>query len=191
MPLLVLVIGGSSRFLDQDPLFLRLGSDKGADGSLLDDEVFLFANGVLPQLILDVLEADGFAVQAVFAFAGAEYPVADDQLFHVAQSDDSVGHAQGRSLGVAVEDEIFGPVSADGFQAEAARAGLWDQSLQGLPYKQAKEMTLRQFNHAYIGHTLAGCDGNVTQAAHAMGMERQALQQIMRRYDIPADKYRG
>jgi ActR/RegA family two-component response regulator len=52
-------------------------------------------------------------------------------------------------------------------------------------------MTLSRFNHAYIGRLLAECDGNVTQAARAMGMERQALQQLMRRYDIPADKYRG
>ena len=45
--------------------------------------------------------------------------------------------------------------------------------------------------YAYIGHLLALCDGFVTQAARAMGLERQALQQLMRRYDIPVDKYRG
>ncbi len=86
--------------------------------------------------------------------------------------------------------EVIDPADV-GFQNDGSRLGLWDQSLQGLPYKQAKEATLRQFNHAYIGHLLSNCDGNVTQAARAMGMERQALQQIMRRYDIPADKYRG
>jgi transcriptional regulator of acetoin/glycerol metabolism len=32
--------------------------------------------------------------------------------------------------------------------------------------------------------------GNVTQAAKACGLERQALQQIMRRYGITADPYR-
>jgi DNA-binding NtrC family response regulator len=78
-----------------------------------------------------------------------------------------------------------------GLQDSGDRPGLWDLSMEGIPYKQAKEMTLSRFNHAYIGRLLAECDGNVTQAARAMGMERQALQQLMRRYDIPADKYRG
>jgi hypothetical protein len=40
--------------------------------------------------------------------------------------------------------------------------------------------TLQHFNQACIGHMLTINSGNVTQAAHACGMERQALQQIMR-----------
>jgi transcriptional regulator of acetoin/glycerol metabolism len=32
--------------------------------------------------------------------------------------------------------------------------------------------------------------GNVTQAAKKCGLERQALQQIMRRFSITADMYR-
>ena len=58
------------------------------------------------------------------------------------------------------------------------------------PYKQAKEDNLHAFNAAYIGHMLTLSKGNVTQAARACGLERQALQQIMRRYDITADPYR-
>jgi len=58
------------------------------------------------------------------------------------------------------------------------------------PYKQAKEGTLKAFNSAYIGHMLSQSKGNVTQAAKACGLERQALQQIMRRYDISAEPYR-
>jgi DNA-binding NtrC family response regulator len=60
-----------------------------------------------------------------------------------------------------------------------------------LPYKEAKEQTLRHFNHSYIGHALATCRGNVTQAARMCGLERQALQQIMRRYEVKADEYRS
>jgi transcriptional regulator with PAS, ATPase and Fis domain len=57
-------------------------------------------------------------------------------------------------------------------------------------YKDAKEKTLRQFNHAYIGRLLSETDGNVTRAAKNCGLERQALQQIMRRFGIRADAYR-
>lgn len=62
--------------------------------------------------------------------------------------------------------------------------------LLDLPYKEAKESNLQAFNAAYIGHMLTQSKGNVTQAAKACGLERQALQQIMRRYGITADPYR-
>jgi DNA-binding NtrC family response regulator len=59
-----------------------------------------------------------------------------------------------------------------------------------LPYKEAKENNLSAFNAAYIGHMLTLSKGNVTQAAKACALERQALQQIMRRYGISAEPYR-
>ena len=59
-----------------------------------------------------------------------------------------------------------------------------------LPYKAAKEETLNQFNASYIGEMLSQSRGNVTQAAKKCGLERQALQQIMRRYGIKADAFR-
>jgi DNA-binding NtrC family response regulator len=62
--------------------------------------------------------------------------------------------------------------------------------LLDLPYKEAKESNLKAFNATYIGHLLTLNEGNVTQAAKTCGLERQALQQIMRRYGIAADPYR-
>ncbi len=59
-----------------------------------------------------------------------------------------------------------------------------------LAYKEAKESTLQAFNEAYFGHLLAQNGGNVTQAARACGLERQVMQQIMRRYGISAAPYR-
>ena len=60
----------------------------------------------------------------------------------------------------------------------------------GLPYKEAKENTLLRFNQDYFSHLLTENKGNVTQAARQCGLERQSLQQIMRRYGIKADIYR-
>ncbi len=62
---------------------------------------------------------------------------------------------------------------------------------QDQAYKTAKENLLRRFTQSYVGNLLIRNQGNVTQAARAAGMERQALQQLMRRYDIEADKFRG
>jgi DNA-binding NtrC family response regulator len=77
-----------------------------------------------------------------------------------------------------------------GLETGREAVAAWDPALNGLPYKQAKEKTLQHFNRAYIGHLLSSSNGNVTQAARAGGMERQALQQIMRRFGIDAEKYR-
>ncbi len=87
-------------------------------------------------------------------------------------------------------EEIIRPIDV-GIQTAPKNTGLWDEDLHGLPYKTAKEKTLQHFNLAYIGHLLAINNGNITQAAHAGGMERQALQQIIRRYGIDAEKYRS
>lgn len=86
-------------------------------------------------------------------------------------------------------DEIIDPADV-GLSAPSKGADTWDESLQGLSYKEAKEKNLQHFNNAYIGHLLSVHNGNITQAAHACGMERQALQQIMRRFNIDADQFR-
>ncbi len=59
-----------------------------------------------------------------------------------------------------------------------------------LPYREAKEAMLQRFNAEYIGHLLSETDGNVTRAAAKCGLERQSLQQVMRRYGITAEDYR-
>jgi DNA-binding NtrC family response regulator len=59
-----------------------------------------------------------------------------------------------------------------------------------LPYRTAKEENLRDFNHGFIGRLLEANNGNVSRAARQCGLERQALQQIMRRYEIKADEFR-
>jgi len=65
-----------------------------------------------------------------------------------------------------------------------------DETFLDLPYRDAKERHLQRFNNAYIGRLLAKTGGNVTQAARKCGLERQSLQQIMRRYRISADRFR-
>ena len=59
-----------------------------------------------------------------------------------------------------------------------------------LPYREAKAQLLSNFNHQYLSRLLSHHGGNVTQAAKQCGLERQALQQIMRRYHIKADQFR-
>lgn len=62
--------------------------------------------------------------------------------------------------------------------------------LCAMDYKPAKEKMLQEFNRRYIGTLLRDTGGNVTRAAQLCGMERQALQQVMRRYGISAKDFR-
>jgi DNA-binding NtrC family response regulator len=59
-----------------------------------------------------------------------------------------------------------------------------------LPYRQAKEQVVGPFTSAYLRHCLANSKGNVSSAAKASGMERQAFQRLMRRHAIDADLFR-
>ncbi len=63
-------------------------------------------------------------------------------------------------------------------------------NLKELPYKEAKEHCLKEFNDVYVGALLEETSGNVAQAARRCGMERQALQQVMKRYGIDPEPYR-
>ena len=79
-------------------------------------------------------------------------------------------------------------VHLHGRQNQTARI---ESAANDLPYKAAKEQTLKLFNHSFIGRLLEAHNGNVSQAARQCGLERQALQQIIRRYQINADEYRN
>ena len=78
-----------------------------------------------------------------------------------------------------------------GLSLSANGKNMVDSSFQDLPYKKAKERVLVNFNSSYINNLLTKSRGNVTQAARLCGLERQALQQVMRRYGIKAESYRN
>ncbi|NWG75241.1 MAG: sigma-54-dependent Fis family transcriptional regulator, partial [Rubrivivax sp.] len=82
-------------------------------------------------------------------------------------------------------DEVGVDISA-GHRGECGQL----QQLGELSYRHAKEAVLVRFHEGFIGQLLTDTGGNVTQAARLCGLERQALQQLMRRYGIRADAYR-
>lgn len=68
--------------------------------------------------------------------------------------------------------------------------GFDSDSIAALPYKEAKEKILHEFNHDYIGAKLSLNNGNITQAAKQCHMDRQALQQIIKRFNIDPEHFR-
>lgn len=62
--------------------------------------------------------------------------------------------------------------------------------LHCLSYKEAKSRVLEAFNARYLADTLQAAGGNVTVAARDCGMERQAFQRLLRRYNIESRSFR-
>jgi DNA-binding NtrC family response regulator len=80
------------------------------------------------------------------------------------------------------------PVSETG--PEACPDTCLDAGIMDLPYREAKETMLTRFNHEYVGALLSMTHGNITRAARHCGLDRQALQQVMKRFSINPDDFR-
>ena len=57
--------------------------------------------------------------------------------------------------------------------------------------KEAKEKSLVRFNHDYIGAMLTLAQGNITHAVKKCNMDRQAVQQVLKRYGIAPEHFRS
>ena len=77
-----------------------------------------------------------------------------------------------------------------GWDEALAEKSLSLQEIDLLPYREAKIKIMEQFNTVYIEKLLTKTGGNVTQAARMCGLERQSLQQVMKKYSVRSDKFR-
>jgi DNA-binding NtrC family response regulator len=87
-------------------------------------------------------------------------------------SPDTVIRTEDLGLGLAESDEC-----------------LMKPEFSSLPYKEAKSRVLDRFHQEYLTSLLSRTSGNVTRAAKDCGLERQALQQVMRRYGVKSKRF--
>jgi DNA-binding NtrC family response regulator len=73
---------------------------------------------------------------------------------------------------------------------EARKECLVTEILKDLSYRDAKRRILERFNREYLSVLLNEQQGNVTHAARKCGLERQAFQQILRKYGIKSEVFR-
>lgn len=74
--------------------------------------------------------------------------------------------------------------------AESA-GGMTNQTcFLNLPYKEAKQKVVNYFTNSYLTNILTDTRGNVSAAARASGMERQALQRLLRKHGIKSGDFR-
>ncbi len=62
--------------------------------------------------------------------------------------------------------------------------------LSTMTYKEAKQEVIKHFTCSYLTRALTDSKGNVSAASRNCGMERQALQRLMRRYNIKSSTFR-
>jgi DNA-binding NtrC family response regulator len=79
---------------------------------------------------------------------------------------------------------------AAGTGGSVVKDGLVEGSLNQLPYQEAKSQMLHRFNAVYLAEALRASAGNVTAAARSCGLERQAFQRLLRRYQIESRSFR-
>ncbi|MCX5877351.1 MAG: sigma-54 dependent transcriptional regulator [Deltaproteobacteria bacterium] len=65
-----------------------------------------------------------------------------------------------------------------------------NENLHALPYNLAKQRLVEDFSAAYLADALQQNSGNVTAAAQASGMNRQAFQKLMQRFGLTSEKFR-
>ncbi|MEN9509669.1 MAG: hypothetical protein RLZZ621_2232 [Gemmatimonadota bacterium] len=53
-----------------------------------------------------------------------------------------------------------------------------------LPFVEAREKALREFDRAFLGAALARHNGNIARTARALGLHRQSLQKLLARRDL-------
>lgn len=85
----------------------------------------------------------------------------------------------------------IGPADlSDGPSAAPANGQMRLPSLHHLPYGAAKHELLAQFSRDYLEQALRATHGNVTAAAQASGIGRQAFQRLLRRFGLDAESFR-
>ena len=87
--------------------------------------------------------------------------------------------------------DLAGPLSQEPGESAVTPPGGAFSDLFARPYNDAKAEILKRFSQEYLTSLLTRHNGNVTGAAGECGLERQALQRIMRRYDIRSADFKG
>ncbi len=84
-----------------------------------------------------------------------------------------------------------GAVTPEDLFIEQGRGATGWPPVHHLPYREAKLRVMSHFHKGYLSRLLEEHGGNVTRAAEACGLERQALQQLLRRYRISRRDFAG
>ncbi|RUM38501.1 MAG: hypothetical protein DSY70_07715 [Desulfobulbus sp.] len=86
--------------------------------------------------------------------------------------------------------EVLAPADFDCALGVLPRSDDSAEELCTQTYREAKKKIVEKFTVRYLSSLLERTDGNVSRAARHAGMERQSLQQLLRKYGLSAAQYR-
>lgn len=92
------------------------------------------------------------------------------------------------SSNIIKPDNLLSPEELE--EGKTRRSGDVPDFVHKLSYKEAKEEVLAHFASSYLKTALTQSNGNVSAAARASGMERQAFQRLLRRCHIQSNDFR-
>jgi DNA-binding NtrC family response regulator len=92
-----------------------------------------------------------------------------------------VDRAIALSPGATCFDELrLAPRTAAGDEPQPSGAGV----RADLPYAEAKQAVLHEFERRYLRDVLARCEGNISATARATGLDRKHLRTLLRRHGL-------
>ncbi|MEL7368927.1 MAG: sigma 54-interacting transcriptional regulator [Myxococcota bacterium] len=72
---------------------------------------------------------------------------------------------------------------SEGGSEGASTAGSSMERLFSMPYRDAREQAIKDFQNAYLDHVIAAADGNLSRAAELARMNRSHLMQLLKRLE--------
>jgi len=128
-----------------------------------------------------------FTAEALQALMQRQWPGNVRELQNVVNR--AVLLCQGPMIGARDLEEDPGGCCCPPDRADIPEPGL-QPPIEQLPYREAKKALLHRFNASYLASALQSAGGNVTLAARACDLERQAFQRLLRRYQIESRSFR-
>ncbi len=112
-----------------------------------------------------------------------------ERAVYLSETPTSTGALRGERGGRASSPADAGGDGGEGEAAAAAGEGGADNALHmpidiEIPYKQAKQAVINEFERRYITDLLAAHDGNISRAARAAGVDRMSIHKILNRLEL-------
>jgi DNA-binding NtrC family response regulator len=139
------------------------------------DDVPLLADHFLRKyLTVGGKEISGFSSDSIEMLRRHDWPGNVRELQHVVE----------RAVALASADRIR-PEDLPETLGRERRRSLGDHRFH-LPFKDAKEAVVEEFERAYIEHLLTTHGGNITRAAEQSGIDRRSLHRLLTKHQIDA-----
>ena len=98
-------------------------------------------------------------------------------------------HVIERGVALATGPEIDVADLPDNLGQASSRGATQTSDKLYMPFKEAKEALVEEFERAYIDHLLESHKGNVSRAAEASGIHRRSLHRLLVKHEMDASTY--